>query len=200
MKLNVFHYLIFIMLEYYGLCKCQMTKEQFNLHGIHHKLKDDNHDFRIFEQPLLKHKRDNTLQQYVERYVKQCNPSITLTKQYFNNTLSVNISDNKDIKSIFKVWSTKHYPYSCIVYDCSSYKQLVTYDTRNIACSIGDCKKQSNSGNIILCNYYPVVSVNNRPDEAYKDESNTNSYTVTIEVPPETTSYMLDRGRCECIC
>ncbi|CAH8819631.1 unnamed protein product [Schistosoma curassoni] len=156
MKLNVFHYFIFIMLQYYGLCKCQMTKEQFNLHGRNHKLKDDNHDSRIFEQPPLEHKRDNTLQQYMERYVKQCNSSITLTKQYFNNTLSVNISDNKDIKSIFKVWSTKHYPYSCIVYDCSSYKQLVTYDTRNIACSIGDCKKQSNSGNIILCNYYPV--------------------------------------------
>ncbi|CAH8597013.1 unnamed protein product [Schistosoma intercalatum] len=131
------------MLEYYGLCKCQTTKEQFNLHGRNHKLKDDNHDFRGFEQPLLKHKRDNTLQQYVERYVKQCNPSITLTKKYFNNTLSVNISDNKDIKR---------------------------------------------------------VSVNNRSDEAYKDESNTNSYTVTTEVPPETTSYMLDHGRCECIC
>ncbi|VDP54610.1 unnamed protein product [Schistosoma curassoni] len=100
-----------------------MTKEQFNLHGRNHKLKDDNHDSRIFEQPPLEHKRDNTLQQYMERYVKQCNSSITLTKQYFNNTLSVNISDNKDIKSIFKVWSTKHYPYSCIVYDCSSYKQ-----------------------------------------------------------------------------
>lgn len=52
----------------------------------------------------------------------------------------------------------------------------------------------------LLSSFCYRVSVNNRPDEAYKDESNTNSYTVTTEVPPETTSYMVDYGRCECMC
>ncbi|CAI2732588.1 unnamed protein product [Schistosoma spindalis] len=189
-----------MLLDYSVLCKYQLIKEQINFHGIYHPFKDDNHNFKVWKQSSLKHKWHNTLQQYMKYYVKQCNPSITITRPYFNNTLNVKISNNKDIQSIFKVWSTKSNPYNCVVYDCLSYKQLVTHDTRNIACSIGDCKKQTNSGNIILCYYLPVVSVNNRPDKAYEDESNTNSYPVTTEVPPETTSYMLDHGRCECIC
>ncbi|CAH8631199.1 unnamed protein product [Schistosoma rodhaini] len=205
-RLNVFHYFVFLIVKQYVLVKCQMiTKEQLNFIGIlHHKLKDDHDDSKGFEQSSLKHKeqlkRDNTLQQYVERNVKQCDPSITLPNQYFNNTPSANISENRDIKSIFKVWSAKYDHYNCIAHDCSSYKQLMAYNTRNIACSIGNCKRQTNSSNIILCYYSPLANADNRPDEIYENEPNKNFYTVTTEVPPETTSYVLEHGRCECIC
>ncbi|CAH8547581.1 unnamed protein product [Schistosoma turkestanicum] len=146
--------------------------------------------------------QENTLQQYIERYVEQCNTSVTLTRQYSTNTPNVNHTDNQDIQSAFKVWLEKYYQYNCKIHDCSSYRQLIVdHSMESIACVIGNCKNQTEFNQILLCyNDSLLATTDNTLYDIYENESNEQYNPVTTEVPPETTSYILEQGRCECLC
>ncbi|KAK4468463.1 hypothetical protein MN116_007667 [Schistosoma mekongi] len=74
------------------------------LNLLHNKLRNDSHDSRVSGQPQSKYSKilmwNNTLQQYAESHVKHCNPNVTLARQHYNNSMSVNVDDRGDVMSI----------------------------------------------------------------------------------------------------